>query len=96
MTPAPMRPASGSIQSQPKTRASMQADDDQHRNRGVGDDMDDCGAHVVVARRAMRMRVFLEHDGVMPRRTIRDVGVEGVRFGNLLDGFADSRRDRQA
>ena len=69
MTPAPTMPASGSIQSQPKTQAEQQADDDQHRHGGVGHDMDDRGAHVVVAgRRAVRVLVLLEQDADTSRR----------------------------
>jgi hypothetical protein len=69
MTQAPMMPASGSIQSQPKVRASNKADDHKHRYGGVSDDMNYRRAHVVVAGcRALRVLTFLERDriGVLP------------------------------
>ena len=49
ITSAPMKPASGSIQSQPKVARQHQAGDDQNRDRGIGHDMNDGGAHLVVA-----------------------------------------------
>ena len=54
------------VHPEPAERAGeQQADDHQHRNGGVGDDVDHGGAHVVVAmRRAVRVLVLFESDGV--------------------------------
>ncbi len=57
------------------------ADNDGDRNGRVSCHMDDCGAHVVVARRrAMRMLVLPEHDRA-GFAVDRDVGRERVGLG---------------
>ena len=96
-THAPTMPASVSIQSQPSA-GQDQADDDQHRYGGVGDDVNSGSAHVVVAsRRAACVLMFLKNDGVgSPVNS--DIGVESVRLRNFIDGFQkvaaiDERKD---
>ena len=81
-------PASGSIQSQPNGRRQQQADDHQNGNCGVGHDVDHRGAHVVVARGAVRGHAHV------PRRRrdncaspIRTCAVKRVRLRNLVDAF---------
>ena len=65
MTSAPTMPASGSIHSQPKARASIRPTMTSTETAASAIDMDDGGAHVVVARRrAMRVLVLLEDDGM--------------------------------
>ena len=63
-----------------------EADDDEHRHRCVGDDVDHGCAHVVVAvhrRGAVVVSVLLENDRMGFGRD-PDAGREGVRLGDLL------------
>ncbi len=73
-----------------KGAGEQQADDHKHRHGGVGDHMDDGGAHVVVAGgRSMRVLVLFEHDGIVlladPHRRR-----EGMRFRNLVMRFQEA------
>ena len=80
MTPAPMIPASGSIQSQPKARASKRPTITRTDNGGVGHDVNYRRAHVVVAGcRAVRALVFLKRDWII---VLPDphIGRESVRL----------------
>src|SRR5271169_4762436 len=70
-----------------KSAGQDQADDDQHRYGGVGDDVNSGSAHVVVAsRRAVCVLMFLKNDGV-GSPVDSDIGVESVRLRNFIDGF---------
>ena len=101
MTSAPTMPASGSIQSQPNARASSRPDDHQHRDRGIGHDVNDGGAHIVVAvmrAGAMLVVVLLEFQLAfvrLARLHQANPGEEGVRLRNFVARFEDSRRGRR-
>src|SRR5579872_2085789 len=60
---------------------------DQDGDRGVGEDMDQSRAHIVVARRrANRMAMFLENEATL-RAGDAQMGGEFVRLGNFVDRF---------
>jgi hypothetical protein len=80
------------VHPQPAEAAGQkQPDDDQHRHGGVRHDVNDSGAHVVVALRAVIVVIVFAEGKVtylLPYRVDHaDMDFESVRLGNVLAGF---------
>ena len=76
-----------------KGAGEQQANDDENRHGGVGDDVNDGGAHIVVARgRDVWVFVLDKLDGVAFAANVQ-MRRESVRFWNFLDRTPYSRRD---
>ena len=68
-----------------KSAGEQQAYDDENRHRGVGEDVDDGGAHIIVAMRGfLAMFVLDEIHGVTFAANVQ-MRRESVRFWNFLD-----------
>ena len=91
ITSAPIKPASGSIQSQPNARASSSPIMTKTDTPASASDMNDGGPHIVVAvMRAMRSPVIVLFEFQfafvwLAFQLQPDFGKEGMRFRNLIE-----------